>query len=293
MGTNARVVRHSSEFGDWESFHREPHPSLAAYVTRYSGWWERTTFSRRREVASMSAVLIINIGNRLHVSEPNCPERLHSYHAFYAGPTSNYVVTESNGYGGGIQVDFTPVGGHLFLGSPAHELTNRVVECEDLFGADGRALVEQLEDTPDWETRFEIVEAAVLRRLAGSQLPSEAVGWAWNQLVKSRGGASIGGICQQLGWQPRQLIREFRREVGLAPKQAAQVLRFTHAVDLAQREKAVPWADVAAECGYYDQAHLVRAFRDFAGSTPTEFRARLVPQSGGLLDAEPGEGVSR
>jgi AraC-like DNA-binding protein len=74
----------------------------------------------------------------------------------------------------------------------------------------------------------------------------------------------------------------FRREVGLPPKRAARVLRFHHAVGRINADQFVSLSAVAAECGYYDQAHFTREFREFAGRTPTEFiRSRLPVGVGG------------
>ncbi|MGB4861500.1 MAG: helix-turn-helix domain-containing protein [Tepidiformaceae bacterium] len=289
MTADSRVVRHSSEFGDWEAVHRAPHASLAPYVRRMSGWWERTTFTRRREVPFVGAVLIININNRLRVSEPTAPERMTSFHAFFGGLTTSYVVTESSGYGGGIQVDFTPLGAYLFTGVPAHEFADRVIEYEDFGGIEARILTDQLESTPNWEERFELVEAAILARMARAPRASEGVAWAAARLEAEHGLVSISELTRELGWSPRQLIDGFRREVGLAPKQVARIHRFDRAVKMLTPGTSPCFADIAAACGYYDQAHFAREFREFAGCTPTQHYERLVPESGGVLDDVPGQ----
>jgi AraC-like DNA-binding protein len=61
----------------------------------------------------------------------------------------------------------------------------------------------------------------------------------------------------------------FRRELGLPPKTLARLVRFERAHRLTSRAATEGWAAVAADAGYYDQAHLIRDFRAFSGSTPT------------------------
>ena len=293
MAGSTQLVHHRSDFGEWEAVHRAPHARLAPYVRRISGWWERTAFSRRREVPHAGAVMIVNIGNRLGVSEPGSPDRLNSYHAFFAGMHTSFVVTESRGgVGGGMQIDLTPIGAYLITGVPAHEVADRVLHLEDVLGMDGRLLVDRLEATPDWEMRFEIVEEAILARMAKAPGASEGVAWAWTRLEAEQGLLAISELCEALSWTPRQLIEGFRRELGLPPKQMARILRFNRAVQMLTPEAAPCLAGIAAECGYYDQAHFSREFRQFAGSTPTQYFERLIPESGGVLDAEPGAGAT-
>lgn len=291
MTGDSRITRHTSELGEWEAVHRAPDPRLAPYVTRLSGWAEHTTFSRRREVPHAGCVLIVNIENRLNVSASGSGHCLNSFHSFFAGLHGGYVVTESNGAGGGIQVDFTPIGAYLFLGIPAHEIADRVVHLEDVLGPDGSRLTAQLEDTPDWATRFDIVEALVLRRLALAPQADESIAWAWSRIEKSQGLVSISKLSERLGWTPRRLIEGFRQEIGLPPKQMARIVRFSRAVNMLSPDEAPALAEIAATCGYYDQAHLSREFREFAGSTPTQYFDRLMPANGGVLDEDPGLGL--
>ena len=148
MAGDSLLIRHASEFGEWEMVDRAPAASLAPYVRRMTGWWERTAFTRRREVPGTVAVLIINIGNRLNVNERGAGSPMASFHGFFAGLHSSHVITESTGgIGGGIQVDFTPMGAHLFTGVPAHELANRTLHVEDILGHEGRLLIDQLHGT--------------------------------------------------------------------------------------------------------------------------------------------------
>jgi AraC-like DNA-binding protein len=82
---------------------------------------------------------------------------------------------------------------------------------------------------------------------------------------------SIGETAAALGTHPRTLQRRFLAEVGLAPGLLRRVLRFRTAFGLLGRLPPGRWATVAAATGYFDQAHLIREFRRFAGAAPTAF----------------------
>ncbi len=82
----------------------------------------------------------------------------------------------------------------------------------------------------------------------------------------------VAGLADEVGWSARHLTARFRAETGLRPKEAARVIRFDRA-----RRRLSPTgrslADLAAETGYFDQAHLAREFRTLAGCSPTAWLA--------------------
>jgi AraC-like DNA-binding protein len=65
----------------------------------------------------------------------------------------------------------------------------------------------------------------------------------------------------------------------VTPKLAARILRFERVVGRIERAGGHGWAEIAYDCGYYDQAHLNRDFRQFAGTTPTAFAAERAVNS--------------
>jgi transcriptional regulator GlxA family with amidase domain len=98
-------------------------------------------------------------------------------------------------------------------------------------------------------------------------------------LERSHGQAPIGGICDRLGRSRRHLAARFREQVGLPPKTVARIFRFDRAVSMLAQPGA-GLAGVAVECGYYDQAHLNRDFREFAGTSPAAFARQMMPDGG-------------
>jgi AraC-like DNA-binding protein len=154
-------------------------------------------------------------------------------------------------------------------------LAREVVTLEDLLGTDGRVLEERLMETGTWEERFDLVENMLGSKLEAAEQPPPDVDWAWRRLVASHGRLRVGELARELGCSRKHLAARFREHVGLPPKLVARMLRFRRASDLLDTS-TTSLAELAAVCGYYDQAHLDRDFHDLAGTTPTAYQNERV-----------------
>jgi AraC-like DNA-binding protein len=93
------------------------------------------------------------------------------------------------------------------------------------------------------------------------------------RLQASGGRAAIRGLSAELGCSPRYLESRVQEEAGLTPKRLARLIRFSHAVEGLRAEARAGIGELAHACGYYDQAHFNRDFRDFAGVAPGVYLA--------------------
>jgi AraC-like DNA-binding protein len=271
--------------GDWEMESAAPHVSLRAHVRRYTGWFERhATPFYRRELPGHTAPVIVNFGAPIRVFEAADSTRSRLYGSFATGAYDSYVLVEASGSQGGIQIDFTILGMRLFLGRPRGDLSNRAVDLEDVFGPSTRQLTMELHDAPTWDARFDILDREIAGRMTACRAPREEVRWLWTRLLGCDGRVSMGSLAAEAGWSRKHLIAQFKEQIGLPPKVLARVLRFHRAVDALRRGSDVRLADVAADCGYYDQPHFDRDFHAFAGVTPSELVRSLRADGGFSAD---------
>jgi AraC-like DNA-binding protein len=129
-----------------------------------------------------------------------------------------------------------------------------------------------------------VLELAIGRRVAAGPAASRDLTWACERLQASAGQIRIDALATELGCSRKHLTIRFHREFGLPPKLFARILRFDHAVRRLRADRVSSWVDLAATCGYSDQAHMVRDFRSFAGSSPTSLLSRRLPNQGGFVD---------
>jgi AraC-like DNA-binding protein len=250
-------------------------PRLRRYMDGYWGYAERTPgLSRQREPLSTGVVLIFGLGPELRLldrADPGrSPMRLGS---FVAGLDDACAVIEHDGEMRGLQVDLTPLAARMIFRLPMHTLARDVVALDDVFGARGRLFEERLAEAPTWTARFDLVEAMLAARLAEAEPPPPDVDWAWRRLAGAHGRLRIAELAMELGCSRKHLAARFREFVGLPPKLVARMFRFRHTVDLMASAPGSSLAELAVHCGYYDQAHLDRDFRDFADTTPTAYFA--------------------
>jgi AraC-like DNA-binding protein len=229
-------------------------------------------------------VLILGWGEPVTVTDPRAPRASAGPLAsFVTGLFDSYVVTSTRGLGRGAELMLTPLGARRLLGLPLGELTNRAVDLDDLPGRWLGPLAARLAETPGWAARFALLDRALRDRLAAGAAPDPRLAAAWLLLAGSGGRLSVASVADRVGWSRRHLAATVHREIGLPPKTLARVLRFERAFGSLGRATADGWAAVAAECGYADQAHLIREFREFAGATPVELAARRLA-AGGIRD---------
>ncbi len=256
---------------------RAPSPRLRPYVLGAIEGWEQTNAARTqlREVPFPGVPLILGLETAWEIDGPKTNERESSFVAgLHAAPT---LVRPSAPSWACVELRLTPIAAHRIFGLPMHELANRTVALAGV-APEADQLVERLSEAR-WPERFDLVEQFLLRRLDAAREPPRGVEWSWQELRRTDGRAAIGELASELGWSHRRLIARFREQVGLAPKAVARVMRFDRAAQ-ALRSAAAGLAEVAYECGYYDQAHMNRDFRELGGTTPDEFRSSLLDSGG-------------
>jgi AraC-like DNA-binding protein len=188
------------------------------------------------------------------------------------GATSRPAIVETQPKSSVVGIHFRPAGPSLFFRDPLNWLTNLRASPEDVWGPGLRSLRDQLLEQTSPDAIFDAVEVALLRRMICPSPQFKAVLMAADQFAADPRTARVKETVQRTGYSPKQFIKLFEQHVGLTPKLFCRLLRFQSALDQINGQAAIDWAKTAADRGYYDQSHLIRDFREFAGMTPSEYR---------------------
>ncbi|HEY7391018.1 MAG TPA: AraC family transcriptional regulator [Bryobacteraceae bacterium] len=161
--------------------------------------------------------------------------------------------------------------GAVIPGVPAMELEDRVVALESVWGAKGSQLVEELCSLQSDTARLDRLESALVQRMAASHqvqntsldVPKMA-GW----IIRNGGALSVERLAEVAGLSRRHFTRVFRENIGVSPKTYCRLARFRSALAYIPHGNHFGWAQVALECGYADQSHMIAEVRRFSGFSP-------------------------
>jgi AraC-like DNA-binding protein len=196
--------------------------------------------------------------------------------SFVAGLTDTHGVVDQGGPIECVDLKLTPLGAYTLLGVPMGELANQVVDLSDLLPGVG-SLTERLANTSALADRVRLLDAYLTDRAERGPRPAPEIVFALRRLAETHGRCEVGALTGEVGWSRRHLVSRFRQQVGLAPKTLGRVLRFERLLRRLSAAGGGRFTELALACGYYDQAHMNRDFREFAGTTPTDYLVRLVP----------------
>ena len=166
-------------------------------------------------------------------------------------------------------VRFRPGMSYGFIRLPGTEITDRSLPLTEVWGTPGRDLNARLVDAPS------PIECIGLIADALRILPEHGVVQRVATAIVARcGQVRVDEVAFDAGMSARQLRRLFLEQIGLTPKHLSRVIRFRESVSQLGKTQRGDWAQVALECGYYDQAHFINEFRELSGYRPAEFAAR-------------------
>jgi transcriptional regulator GlxA family with amidase domain len=173
-------------------------------------------------------------------------------------------------------VHFRPGGAFPFLGVSPAELSDRHLNLEALWGKFAVELRERLCEARTAAERFSIMEKTLYTHLSRPLEHHYVVSAALDAFEKTGARLMVREMAKQIGISQRCLIQVFANEVGITPKLFSRIQRFQRAVAVTNQSSAAPdWAQLAATCGYFDQAHLIDDFVAFSGFTPTAYVQQL------------------
>jgi len=168
---------------------------------------------------------------------------------------------------------FKPGGAYPFLDRPADKLQNLNVPLEALWKSEAHDLRDRLLEGKTPGSRFRILEQSLLSHVYAPLERHPAVTFALRAFQAVPQNRTIAEVATKTGLSQKWFIESFRAQVGLTPKLYCRLRRFLTALTLMGRRKELDWAGLALTCGYFDQAHFIRDFREFSDICPTKYVA--------------------
>ncbi len=199
--------------------------------------------------------------------------------AFVSGLSINYSDVVSMGTLNMLVVVFRPMGIAPFLATPLNEFRNMNVPVYDIGDAGLKELADRVLDEASDEKAVAHIEKFLIARLPQLENYNYPRINAVLHEINKNSIINVSNAARIACLSPKQFKRVFSAQVGIRPKDFMRIVRFQRALYLLQTDPGITFAQLAAGTGYFDQAHMIREFREFSGYTPVEYLSTCVPHS--------------
>lgn len=183
------------------------------------------------------------------------------------GPQLTNVRIDINKNHKAVRVGFHPGGLYRLLGFSLSEMVDISFDAEDIFGSEMKQLNTEMQEAISFDNINNVIQKFLLQKIAGLK-PALPIDKAMLELVRLEGNTTIERIASLSCLGLRQFERKCKDRIGLPPKLFARLIRFSKAYRLRENFSQLSWTNIAYECGYFDQTHFIRDFKEFAGVAP-------------------------
>ncbi len=183
------------------------------------------------------------------------------------GPQLTRVSIDINKSHKAVRVGFHPGGLYRLMGISMAEIVDESFDATDVFGSQLKQLNNELQEARSFDEIHLVIEKFLLAKLKTIKqaLPFDR---AMLELLRVNGNVTIEQLASMACLSLRQFERVCKHRVGLPPKLFARLVRFSKAYRIRENSTEISWTSIAYECGYFDQMHMIRDFKEFVGVTP-------------------------
>ena len=199
--------------------------------------------------------------------------------SFIGGISTEFTELTSTGNVDMIVVVFQPFGARAFFPLPMSEFFNNCISVNDIGDISLKELANQIQDVQESKLSIELIEKYFIKQLHSFDHYNYKRVVAAIEAVNSQPQIDVVTLSNTACLSYKQFTRIFTEYVGAKPKEFTRIIRFQRALYILQTNPQISLTQLAFECGYYDQPHLIKEFKTFSGCTPTEFMANCLPYS--------------
>lgn len=164
----------------------------------------------------------------------------------------------------------------MFIDTPPSAFYNLEISGYDIENRRLNDVSRRIFDCEKTKECIDILENFLLSKIRPS-LNIRRIGTSISTLLRAPS-TSVSTLAERSCLSKRQYERVFRDTVGMNPKEYARIVRFQKALWLMQRGES-NYAGIAAECGYSDQSHFIKNFKELSGYTPESLVNYCTPYS--------------
>lgn len=198
--------------------------------------------------------------------EPNATFRK----AWVSGLHRNHLSISAHNDSEMFVIQFKAFGAYPFLHQPMEKLTDRVLPGDQFVNKDLFETRERLSVAATSKDKFAVADEWLDAHFDRGYLPSQSLIDVVAK-IKAQPAAKLNDVIDSFDGTQKHLISQFRKFVGITPKQFQRVLRFNDVFVKLQGDQFLSWSDIAYQCGYSDQSHFIREFKRFSGFIPESF----------------------
>jgi AraC-like DNA-binding protein len=261
------------------SFVYKPHPLLLPLINMIMVKevlpWEDTTRKVYSYPPTPEHCIFLYLNSPVKAKKMGESEFTRRSACVVVGPQVTRVDLELSQDHRAVMIGFQPGGLYRFLGLPMTEIFDDGYDGFDILDKDISILIDELREIRQPENINVKVQTYLLKKLqkVHELLPFDK---AIYQLHKAENNYPISDLAWDACLSIRQFERKCHERLGMSPKLFSRIARFSKAYRMFEANQQLAWTQISHSCGYFDQMHLIRDFKEFTGATPGDMSRKLA-----------------